>query len=265
MYLVDIVHLVTVCSFQLALEDKLVFDDDVFKIEPPEGEIWPNSSMEVSVVFKPEEPRVYNRTAFCDITGRESRLPLRIRGDGVGPNVQFSFDSLELGNLFVHSTHHYEVVLANRGDIDAIFTLQPRQTVFAPCFRFNPSEGIVMPEGHQAIQITFHSTMLGDFKETFSFQIDGSTQSLDLTFTGSVVGPTFEFDVPRLRFGHVSYGFTSSQVCTLRNTSLVPMRFKLRVPGDGSGICFSSTDLCVRSSCATLIATTNTHCFIVCT
>ena len=164
-------------------DDKLLFADDVIKIEPIEGDIWPHSSMEVNIIFKPEQAEVYNRIGFCDITGRESRLPLRIRGDGIGPKVQFSFDEMDIGNVFVHSTHTYEVVLANKGDIDAIFSILPTNSVFGPCFNFNPSEGIVMPDGHQAIQISFSSAVLGDFKEEFMVQIDGSPLMLKLSFT----------------------------------------------------------------------------------
>ena len=213
----------------------MIFEDDVVKIEPIEGEIWPNSSMEVNIIFNPESAKTYTRTAFCDITGRESRLPLRIRGDGIGPKVQFSYDTMDMGNIFVNSTHTYEVILANKGDIDAIFNLIPMNTVFGPCFNFNPSEGIVMPDGHQAIQITFSSAVLGEFKEEFLFQIDGSPHKLKLVFSGIVIGPTFHFDVPKLKFGTVSYGFTSTQTCTVVNTALVPMKFTLRVPGDGNG------------------------------
>ena len=72
---------------QIVERDPMLFDDDVIKIEPVEGDIWPNSSFEVNVVFKPREAIQYTRTAFCDITGRQSRLPLRIRGDGAGPKV----------------------------------------------------------------------------------------------------------------------------------------------------------------------------------
>jgi hydrocephalus-inducing protein len=147
-----------------------------------EGDIWPNSTAEIGIIFKPREPQTYTRTIFCDITGRESRLPLRIRGDGIGPSVQFSFDEMDIGNIFVNSQHIYEVVLANKGNIDAIFSLVPSNTVFGPCFQFNPSEGIVMPDGHQAIQITFSSIVLGDFKEEFCFQIDGSPEKLNLLF-----------------------------------------------------------------------------------
>ena len=103
--------------------DPLLFDDDVITIEPVEGDIWPNSTFEISVVFKPREATSYTRTAYCDITGRESRLPLRIRGDGDGPKVDFSFNHLDMGIIFIGSKHNYEIVIANKGDIDAIYRL----------------------------------------------------------------------------------------------------------------------------------------------
>lgn len=89
----------------------MLFADDVFSIEPPEGDIWPNSQAEINVIFKPTEAQSYVRTAYCDITGRETRLPLRIRGDAIGPQVQFSFDTLDMGHIFVGSTHTYEVII----------------------------------------------------------------------------------------------------------------------------------------------------------
>lgn len=167
---------------RLVQGDHMLFEDEVFLIEPVEGDIWPNSTSPVTVIFKPEEAKSYTCTAFCDLTGRESRLPLRIRGEGLGPKIQFSFDHLEMGNIFINSSHTYEVVLANKGDIDAMFNLLPTNSVFGPMFSFNPSEGIVMPDGHQAIQISFRSPVLGDFQENFYFQIDGSPEKLCVCF-----------------------------------------------------------------------------------
>ena len=167
---------------QLVQNDDMIFNDDVVKIEPAEGDIWPNSNVEINVIFKPREAKVYSRTAFCDVTGRESRLPLRIRGEGAGPRVQFSLQSLDMGNIFIGSTHHYEIIMANKGDIDAIYSVIPNQSVFGPCFQFNPAEGIVMPGGHQAVQVTFKSPYLGDFEEEFSFQIDGQPEVLTVKF-----------------------------------------------------------------------------------
>ena len=164
----------------------MLFVDDVVHIDPLEGDIWPQSSIDVSVVFRPERAETYSRTAFCEVTGRESRLPLRVRGEGVGPKVSLSFDQLDIGSVFVNATHAYEVVLANRGDIDAIYGLAAAPVEgggsFAGCFRFEPAEGIVMPRGLQAVHISFTSSLLGDFEEKFEFQVDGSREPLQLTF-----------------------------------------------------------------------------------
>ena len=56
-----------------------------------------------------------------------------------------------------------------------------------------------------------------------------------------MIGPTFHFDSPKLKFGTVSYGFVNNQTCVLSNTALVPMTFNLRVPGDGTGESICST------------------------
>lgn len=41
--------------------------------------------------------------------GRETRLPLRVKGEGEGPRLHFSFDQLDIGKVFVGSAHSYEV------------------------------------------------------------------------------------------------------------------------------------------------------------
>ncbi|XP_033625714.1 hydrocephalus-inducing protein homolog [Asterias rubens] len=221
--------------------DSMLYSDSAFSIEPLEGDIWPNSNAEINVIFKPEEARTYWSTAYCDITGRETRLPLRMRGDGVGPKVVFSFDTLDMGHIFIRSTHTYEVILSNQGDIDATFNLLPNHSTFGPLFQFSPSEGIVVPGGHQAIKISFSSPMLGDFDEEFFCSVKGLPEMLKLNFKGNVIGPTFHFDQPKLKFGTVSYGFKSTRVVTLANTALVPMTYNVRVPGDGGGEVVSAT------------------------
>jgi len=160
----------------------MLFTDEIVKIEPLEGDVWPNSTTEINIIFRPDAARDYSRMAFCDITGRESRLPLQISGQGLGPQVSFSFQRVDVGRVFVFSTHSFEVVLANVGAIDAIFSLMPPTTTLGRCFRFEPSEGIVMPDGHQAISVTFSSRVVGDFVEDFFFQIDGALEKAKITF-----------------------------------------------------------------------------------
>ena len=45
--------------------------------------------------------------------------------------------------------------------------------------------------------------------------------------------PTFHFDVDKINFGTVSFGFLNCKTITLSNDSEVTMRYVLRIPGDG--------------------------------
>ncbi|NXL83457.1 HYDIN protein, partial [Alectura lathami] len=145
--------------------DSMLFSDDIFDIEPVEGDIWPNSSAEINVTFKPREARLYQQTVYCDISGLETRLPLHIKGEGEGPRLRFSFDQLDIGKVFVGLTHSYEAVLFNKGAIDALFHVLPPATALGSCFAFAPREGLIPPGGLQAIGISFSSAILGQFTE----------------------------------------------------------------------------------------------------
>ena len=60
-------------------------------------------------MFRPKVAKFYEKTIFCDVTGRETRLPVKVRGDGMGPKCEMSFDSLNIGQIFAGSSHQYEV------------------------------------------------------------------------------------------------------------------------------------------------------------
>ena len=184
----------------------LLFEDNVFFIQPLEGEIWPQSSVDINVIFKPDYAQAYNKTAFCEVVGRESRLPLRLSGVGAGPRVQLSIELLDLGHIFIGSTHVYEVVMANKSFIDAIFTLVVAKTQFGKLFSFEPNEGIISPGGYQSISIVFNGARLGEFDETFECVIDGRPDKYKLNIKGHVIPPTFQFDMQQVQFGLVSYG-----------------------------------------------------------
>uniref|UniRef100_A0A3B4CPM5 HYDIN/VesB/CFA65-like Ig-like domain-containing protein n=1 Tax=Pygocentrus nattereri TaxID=42514 RepID=A0A3B4CPM5_PYGNA len=192
------------------------------------------SSPEISIIFKPKEARLYQHTVYCDVTGREARLPLRIKGEGIGPKLQFNFDQLDMGSIFIGSKHSYEVFL-NKGLIDAPYRLVPPSTAMGLCFSFNPTEGMVPSGACHALEVRFSSDKLGTFSEEFHFTVVGNPEPLSLTFRGCVMGPMFHFSVPELNFGEVSFGFPNMLTCWLSNTSLVPMSFGLRIPGDGTG------------------------------
>ncbi|GAB1599203.1 hypothetical protein Ahia01_000197500, partial [Argonauta hians] len=218
---------------KLIEDGKGLFYDEVFKIDPIEGEIWPNQTMQINVMFKPLEAKIYNKMAYCEITGRENRLPLQLRGEGKGPKVQLSVTVMDIGPIFIGSCHFYEVIIGNIGHINASYRITKIHSAFASNFTFHPEEGSINPGGHQAVKVKFQGSCLGDFDEIFKFEVTGSPQSVDLNIKGSVIGPTFYFNVEQLDFGQVSYGFRYKKTFKMHNTSLIPMNFRLHVPGDG--------------------------------
>ncbi|XP_037982151.1 hydrocephalus-inducing protein-like isoform X6 [Motacilla alba alba] len=229
-------------------EEPMLFCDDIFSIEPMEGEIGPNCSAKVQVTFKPLEALEYGRVAYCSISGRESRLPLHLRGEGQGPLVELSSHTLNLGNILVNTPQVYEVKLINQGALDAPFTRIPSATNGGFCFKFAPEEGIIAAGGSQTLQISFRATVLGSFEEEFQFRVAGSPRPAILTIKGSVTGPSLRFDLPELDFGDISFGFPYTQSCRLTNTSAVPLTFKLRMSDDGTQPAVDSVDQIRRHS-----------------
>ena len=214
-------------------EDALLFADENFSIEPVSGEVWANSELEFTVTFSPEHAADYACVAFLETTGREQCLPLKIQATGIGPQASFTYDVLDIGDVFVNSKHTYELVMENSGEIDAEYDLQPSDTPFGPKFKFAPESGMLAVGEAHKIEVSFCSEILGEFSEHFHYNLKGSQQPLSVHFKGHVVGPTFHFDVEEIDFGIVSYEFVNTKTFTLYNTSEIPMTYTLRVPQDG--------------------------------
>ena len=213
-------------------EGCLLFEHEYFTIDPLEGEVPARSQRDVVVTFNPQLATACEVGAFLDVVGRAERLPLALKGQGVGPKCHFSYDALDLGDVFISSIHRYELMLQNRGSIEARFSLNQTVSLFAKNFKFKPAHGTVAPGGAQVIGIEFCSDLIGILNESFFFHIQGSRSDLGIHFKGRVIGPTFHFDVDEIDFGNVSFNFMHRRVFTLINTSEIPMRYKLRVPED---------------------------------
>ncbi|CAK0791290.1 unnamed protein product [Prorocentrum cordatum] len=213
-------------------EDPMLFRDAIFAIEPLIGQIWPHSQVTCACTFLPKDALMYTCTAYLACVGQESRARLMLKGLGIGPKATFSYDELDVGSVFVDSTHRYEVQLLNQGDIDVDFRLVPGDTQIGRQFNFTPSSGTIAVGGHCEVVVDFKPKELGEFVETFEWALKGSNAPVTLCFRGVSVQPSFEFDVERLVFGTVSYGFLNSRMMALTNTSEVPCIYTLRIPED---------------------------------
>ena len=212
----------------------MAFAHENYTIQPAVGEIWANSEIEITVTFKPHVSADYEAVAYLDVVGRDERLPLWINGAGVGPKAGLTFDSLDLGDLFINSIHRYEIAIDNRGDIPCEWELIIPDTHMADIITFDTTEGSLPVDASENIPITLSSTVkLGPFDEIFQFKLNGSDETLSCRFKGCIVGPTFHFDVDTIDFGLISYEFLHSKQIMLYNTSEIPMTYTLNVPQDG--------------------------------
>jgi hypothetical protein len=214
-------------------EDPMLFRDTIFAIEPLVGRVWSHSEMSCACAFSPKDALVYSCTAFLSCAGQEERASLQLRGLGIGPKAAFSYDELDVGNVFVESAHRYEVQLLNQGDIEVDFRLNQKESQLGSSrFKFEPSSGQIAVGGQCEIIVDFNPNELGPFHEIFEWTLKGSATSVTLAFKGVSIKPTFEFDADKINFGTVSFGFLNSRVLTLTNTSEVPCIYTLRIPGD---------------------------------
>ena len=215
-------------------EDLMLFQDEIFNIEPLQGKLWPNTEITCCVTFKPQGPLHYSCTAFCNITCSEERLPLNLTGQGIGPKAALSIKEWDIGDIFVNSEQEYRIAIENKGDITCYYKLIPYETPFGSKFHFSKTEGKLGVKDNQSdiIIVAFKSDILGEFSETFRWALDGSVEMLSLTFKGHVVAPTFKFSEEIIDFGQVSYKFPARKTVYLTNTSDVEINYVIRVPGD---------------------------------
>lgn len=115
-------------------EDKMLFQDEIFSIEPLEGKIWPNTEMTFCMTFRPQGPYHYSCTAFCNTTCAQDRLALNLTGQGKGPQASLSITELDIGDIFVTNQKTFNLCIENTGEIDCHWKLIPFETPFGSKF-----------------------------------------------------------------------------------------------------------------------------------
>ncbi|KAG8285054.1 hypothetical protein J6590_089298 [Homalodisca vitripennis] len=94
---------------QLLSTQDLLFSNKNFEIFPMEGVLWPGGRCDMTVVFKPQTAEYLCTEAFCDVAGRDNRLPLGLDGHGLGPLLELCFHSLDIGAVFLGAIQCYEI------------------------------------------------------------------------------------------------------------------------------------------------------------
>lgn len=122
--------------------------------------------------------------------------------------------------------------MENRGDIELEYKLREARGVFGPLFRFNPSAGHLNVGEQVKIDVFFVPDNLGSIYEEFEWDLNGSPEPLLLTFKGKSVGPNIHLNLDKINFGKISFGFSSSINFQIVNTSLISVKYEIRLKGE---------------------------------
>lgn len=163
--------------------------------------------MQITLQFFPNFERQFEEMVFVDVEGRSGRMPVLVRGTGRGPCATLAFDVLDVGNTYIHTPHHYEVSMDNRGEVPVPFHVVASGGPLAHAFTVEPPAATVGVEQSQTLAITLQGDRLGKFDEKLLLAVDGTDAQLSLQVKGRVVGPTFRVSAEALDFGTIAYGF----------------------------------------------------------
>lgn len=210
-----------------------LFNNEVFRIEPQTLELYPHASNEIIVEFLPQVAQIYNVTAYMEIDNQYPRILFNLSGNGLPPAAYFNPDSIVIGHVNLDCIYEYDVELINNGDVIIDFHLEKKETSCQ--FIFEPSSGIIPIKGSMIIHIQFIPTAVGNFMETFTFNVRGAINIHPIiTLSGKVIGPSFSINPRRIDFGGVGYGFLHTAKLEIENKSEIPFDYKLRMSIDGS-------------------------------
>lgn len=75
-----------------------------------------------------------------------------------------------------------QVLVSNKGLIEAPFRMCCPDTTFGSYFSVSPEEGVLLPGACQVLQVSFSGGTLGAFCEDLLLRVTGQPQPLTLTF-----------------------------------------------------------------------------------
>ncbi|KAL0273824.1 UNVERIFIED_CONTAM: hypothetical protein PYX00_006405 [Menopon gallinae] len=221
-------------EIRLLESEEFRFSHPAFAIVPESGEVFPKCQTELFAVFEPNECGTLQAEAYVEVSGRDERLTLRMKGAGLGPKITLSIEVLDIDYIFLCSVHTYELVACNKGDVSGTISFRQEPLVFGGRVEVKPNTKYLSPGEHVGILVSFTSNKHGDFTEKLNFEIVETGEIVSFVLKGKIVSPTLHFDKTQIDFGTVSLGFPVTKEVTLSNLSMVPVTFSLRVLGEGN-------------------------------
>ncbi|KAL0213673.1 hypothetical protein P9112_005857 [Eukaryota sp. TZLM1-RC] len=240
----------------LSPEEASLFNHPHFSVSPLHGTLYPHSSLQVVVTFKPDYEGDHETTLYCSTDSPQSpnvtssfhktsisdphpRVAVTIFGSGIVPNISLSNSLLNLEKVTWSSSTQFELRFMNPCPVDAelLSKSQGKSTESRDVFELLEfeSENFVVPaESGLVLSGQYCSSILGNFETVHDWCIKGSKRTVSLKVKGMVTSPSLKIDTDLIDFDFCSLGFPASQSFTLTNSSPITLNLDLSIKNDGS-------------------------------
>ncbi|XP_077041322.1 hydrocephalus-inducing protein homolog [Agelaius phoeniceus] len=181
-------------------DDPLLFSSDIFFIEPLRGMIAPGGTQTVQISFHTTVLGSFEKKFQFSVAGSPTPVILTIRGSVTGPNLHFDLPELDFGDISFGFPYTQRCRLTNCSMVPVTFKLrmsddgtQPAVSSFDQIrkegdpswkegihfcvepreFTMNPSQGTILPQGHQDIEVTLCSNTVMRFERRLLVDLEG--------------------------------------------------------------------------------------------
>ena len=204
------------------------YQSDVFIFDEIEGELWPKTSTNHVIKFKPTHAGLIEDFAYLTDVETGERIKVKLLGECLPPLAAFSTKVINVEHIMLDNSYEYRTYLVNVGKAPLQFSLVERKTNLK--FEFLPSKGSIDVGCRQEIIIKLYAVKVGQFNEMFLFKINGTEENFPrISICGRVIGPTFKTDAKELQYGNVSLGFLYKKTFNITNTSDIPFDFEINI------------------------------------
>nr|XP_030138280.3 hydrocephalus-inducing protein [Taeniopygia guttata]XP_030138282.3 hydrocephalus-inducing protein [Taeniopygia guttata]XP_041574528.1 hydrocephalus-inducing protein [Taeniopygia guttata] len=171
-----------------------------FKFAPEEGIITPGGIQTIQISFSPTVLGTFEEEFQFSVAGSPVPAILTIKGNVTQPTLRFDLDELSFGDISFGFPYTQSCRLTNASPVPVTFKLrmsddgtQPAVNVFDQIrsdsdpswregirffvepreFTMNPSQGTILPQGHQDIEVTLCSNTVMDFYRKMLVDLEG--------------------------------------------------------------------------------------------
>ena len=190
----------------------------------------PRKTREIEVVFAPKTRiNQFKTDIILEAYGQLKKL-VTVTGSCVARSMELDLDAIPFGPIIQGSTSEKRLMISNTGDIGASFKWDTQ--ALGKYFTISPAQGYLSPGTEQPLIVVFAPKNVSrDVRaERVKCEVEGLSQPLQLTLTGSALPPTLTKDAPIIFNATVRTSDTKS--ITLKNPT--NQRWSVRVKLRGS-------------------------------